>query len=78
LLGVTISIEEPDRITALANGPLTASAPDGKPCGFFGAALVELLRRCTDFEGAMIHDECRARGDDVCSWHSGSANASLT
>jgi hypothetical protein len=74
LLGVTMSMEEVDGAVAFANGPLTESAPDGKPCGFFGAALAELLRRCTDFEGAMMHDKCRARGDDVCSWRSNSTS----
>jgi hypothetical protein len=45
---------------------------DGKQCEFFGSALAELLRKCTDFNGAMLHGECRSRGDDVCSWNSGS------
>lgn len=72
LLGARLSIGETGDAVAVANGPLTESAPDGKPCGFFGAALAELLRRCTDFEGAMIHHECRARGDDACSWQSDS------
>jgi hypothetical protein len=71
LLGVTISAADADGIVATANGSLTASEPDAKPCGFFSAALGELLRRCTDFEGAMIHHKCRARGDDVCSWRAG-------
>ncbi len=74
LLGVTMSIDETDGAVAVANGPLMESASDGKQCGFFGAALAELLRRCTDFEGAMIHNKCRARGDGVCSWQSRSTS----
>jgi hypothetical protein len=74
LLDVVMSVDETVGIVAVANGSLTESVSDGKPCGFFGAALAELLRRCTDFEGAMQHEKCRARGDDVCSWQSGSAS----
>lgn len=71
LLDVVMSVDETAGIVAVADGALTESAPDGTPCGFFGAALAELLRRCTEFEGAMLHHKCRARGDDVCSWQSG-------
>jgi predicted hydrocarbon binding protein len=39
-------------------------------CGFFGAALAELLRTFTDFDGALFHTECRARGATVCRWTS--------
>jgi predicted hydrocarbon binding protein len=74
LLDVVMSVDETAGIVAVANGSLTGSAPDGKPCGFFGAALAELLRRCTEFEGAMLHHKCQARGDDVCSWQSGLAS----
>ncbi len=74
LLDVTMSVDGNAGIVAVANGSLTEAAPGGKPCGFFGAALAEILRRCTDFEGAMLHHKCRSRGDDVCSWQSGSAS----
>ena len=74
LLCASMSFDETAGIEAVANGPLTDAAPDGKPCEFFGAALAELLRRCTDFEGAMLHNKCRSRGDDVCAWNSGSSN----
>ncbi len=73
LLDVTMSVDDSAGIVAVTNGAISEAAPDGKPCGFYSAALAELLRRCTDFEGAMLHDRCRARGDDVCSWQSGSA-----
>ena len=74
LLGASMSFDEESGIEAVANGQLTGVISDGKPCEFFGAALAELLRRCTDFEGAMFHRKCRFRGDDVCSWHSGNSN----
>jgi len=75
LLGASMSVDEAAGIEAVANGPLTDAAPDGKACEFFGAALAELLRRCTDFEGAMLHSKCRSRGDEVCTWQSGSSNS---
>ncbi len=44
------------------------AAPDGAACVFYGAAYAELLRVLTGFEGAMVHERCRARGDEVCLW----------
>jgi len=76
LLHVSVSLGESGEVIAVANGPLTDAAPEGKPCEFFGAALAELLRRCTEFEGAMLHSECRSRGDDACRWRSGPSNGS--
>ena len=38
-----------------------------------GAAYGELLRRLTGFEGAMLHERCRARGDEACVWQSAAA-----
>lgn len=49
------------------NLPVQAT-PDGAACGFFAAALAELLRQLMDFEGTMIHSSCRARGDARCEW----------
>jgi hypothetical protein len=49
--------------------PLTLRAlPEGQACSFYGAALAELLRTLTGFEGAMVHQRCRGRGDDTCRW----------
>jgi len=42
--------------------------PEGQGCGFYGAAVGELLRVLTSFEGAMIHTRCRGRGDSGCEW----------
>lgn len=41
---------------------------DGQACSYYGAALAELLRALTGFEGAMVHARCRGRGDDTCRW----------
>jgi hypothetical protein len=42
--------------------------PGGEACAFYGAAYLELLRCLIGFEDALLHERCRARGDDVCLW----------
>ena len=42
--------------------------PTGEACVFYGAVYQELLRALTGFEGALIHERCRARGEEVCVW----------
>ena len=42
--------------------------PDGSACGYYAAAVNELLRLLTGFEGAMLHEECRAQGGHWCRW----------
>ncbi|MGH7525410.1 MAG: hypothetical protein ACREMX_01760 [Gemmatimonadales bacterium] len=54
--------------------PLSVLAlPNGAACAFYGAAYGELLRCLTEFEGAMLHDSCRSRGDDACVWSTAAA-----
>ena len=54
---------------AEVSSPLSAVvAQGGKGCGCFGAAFGELLRFKIGFEGVMIHERCRSRGDTVCQW----------
>ena len=54
--------------------PLSILAvPDGAACAFYGAAYGELLRCLMAFEGAMLHERCRSRGDDACIWRSAAA-----
>jgi len=59
-----------DRMTVTATGdPIAIRAtPGGAACGFFGSALAELLRIFTPFDGALLHDACRGRGDGECHW----------
>ena len=52
----------------LAESLATRAAAAGPGCYFYGAAFAELLRLLTGFEGAMVHDHCRARGDSACHW----------
>jgi hypothetical protein len=49
--------------------PLSIDAlPTGEACVFYGAVYQELLRGLTGFEGALIHEGCRARGEEACVW----------
>jgi len=57
--GVTAEVTKPLSILALS---------DGAACTFYGSALCELLRVLTGFEGAMIHERCRGKGDPSCRW----------
>ena len=54
--------------------PITIVAlPTGEAGAFFGSVYQELLRSLTGFEGALVHERCRARGDDACMWRTASA-----
>lgn len=54
--------------------PITIVAlPTGEACAFFGSVYQELLRSLTGFEGALLHERCRARGDDACMWRTAAA-----
>jgi hypothetical protein len=61
---------------AALNHPPSADAdPDGSPCTFYGSALAQTLRLLTDFDGAMLHVACHAKGDDSCVWRASSPNS---
>jgi hypothetical protein len=57
---VEISMSTPLSIVAL---------PGGEACPFYGSAYLEMLRALTGFEGALLHVQCRSRGDADCRWH---------
>ncbi|HEY7634127.1 MAG TPA: hypothetical protein VH763_01160 [Gemmatimonadales bacterium] len=62
---------EGDRSEVRMADPLSIVAlPDGTACAFYGAAYSELLRSLADFEGALLHERCRGRGDLDCVWQS--------
>ena len=46
----------------------TEAGCPGTGCYFYSAVSAELLRVMSGFEGAMVHERCRARGDDYCVW----------
>ncbi len=52
----------------LGDSLATRAGAGGDGCYFYGAAFAELLRVLSGFEGAMLHDRCRAKGDDTCYW----------
>lgn len=59
-------------VEAVMDDPLAIRATSsGAACGFFGSGLAELLRTFTAFEGALLHDRCRGRGDGQCHWRAG-------
>ena len=53
-----------EEVTLDVSGALSS----GGPCGLYGSAVAELLRTFTDFDGAMMHTECIARGESMCRW----------
>jgi hypothetical protein len=54
--------------------PLSIAAlPGGEACLFYGSAYLELLRGLTGFEGALLHERCRSRGDGACLWRTATA-----
>ena len=58
-----------EAITARVTETLaTRSGYAGTGCAFYSAALAELLRMTSGFEGAMVHDHCRGAGEAYCSW----------
>jgi hypothetical protein len=63
LLGTRLRV---DRLTAVAQ--LERPAANGESCEFVAAAMSELLRTLAGFEGAMVHQSCRSRGDGSCVW----------
>lgn len=59
-------------VTATMVDPVALRAtPGGAACGFFGSGVAELLRIFTQFDGALLHDACRGRGDTECHWRAG-------
>ena len=52
----------------LTDSLATRAGAEGDGCYFYGAVFAELLRLLAGFEGAILHDHCRARGDSNCYW----------
>jgi hypothetical protein len=59
----------PQDIEVMMNTPLSIEAlPTGEACVFYGSVYQELLRLLTGFEGALLHEGCRSRGQQACVW----------
>jgi hypothetical protein len=59
----------PQDIEVRMTAPLSIDAlPTGEACVFYGSVYQELLRSLTGFEGALLHERCRSRGEEACVW----------
>jgi hypothetical protein len=59
----------PQDIEVRMSAPLSIDAlPTGEACVFYGSVYQELLRSLTGFEGALLHERCRSRGEEACVW----------
>lgn len=68
LLGIELDLTQATPQLRLAKSMATEAGFPGTGCFFYSAVSAELLRVMSGFEGAMIHERCRALGDDYCSW----------
>jgi hypothetical protein len=68
VLGIDLEVGENGASAEIAKPLSILALTDGAACTFYGSALGELLRMLTGFEGAMVHERCRARGDSACRW----------
>ncbi len=67
-LGVDLTVEGSGAGAEIVKPLSILALPDGAACTFYGSALAELLRVLTGFEGALVHEHCRGRGDTSCRW----------
>lgn len=68
VLGGELKREAHLPVARVADPLAVRATPDGKACGFYGAAFTELLRLLVGYEGALLHTTCRARGAGRCEW----------
>ncbi|MBM4188368.1 MAG: hypothetical protein FJ206_13790 [Gemmatimonadetes bacterium] len=47
---------------------------EGSGCFYYAALIGEALRVASDFEGSMIHEKCKSRGDAECRWKAADAD----
>jgi hypothetical protein len=68
VLGLELTVGESGAMAEIAKPLSILALPEGEACAFYASALAELLRLLTGFEGAMVHERCRGKGDDSCRW----------
>lgn len=73
LLGIELNLRSGNPQLRLVESLATRAGFPGTGCYFYGAVTAELLRVASGFEGAMIHERCRARGNDDCFWRASEA-----
>ncbi len=74
VLGADLIRERHVPVARVADPIAINATPDGAACGFYGAALAELLRLLVGYEGAMLHTTCRATGAAACEWRAASSD----
>jgi len=72
VLGAELTREQHLPVARVAALIAINATPDGAACGFYAAALAELLRLLVGYEGAMLHTACRATGEERCEWRAAS------
>lgn len=73
LLGIELNLRSGNPQLRLVESLATRAGCPGTGCYFYSAVTSELLRVASGFEGAMIHERCRAKGDDDCFWRASEA-----
>jgi hypothetical protein len=73
LLGLELDVQHRSPTVRLHESLATEAGFPGTGCYFYSAVLAELLRVASGFEGAMVHERCRSRGDDHCLWRAAEA-----
>jgi len=74
VFGVPLSRDESGLSIALSESLATRSTCEGTGCYFYSALAAELLRLASGFEGSMVHERCRSRGDNLCLWKAAEAD----
>jgi hypothetical protein len=59
---------------AVAESLATRAGFEGTGCHFYSALAAELLRVTSGFEGSIVHERCRSRGDALCRWKAADAD----
>ena len=69
--GVLMAEDAESRLVVTLQTVSETNDPASSACEFYGVAVAEILRALTDFSGALVHDGCRARGEQACTWVAG-------
>lgn len=73
VLDVELERAEGQLVGVAGDAPCADATADGSACGLYGSAMAAILRTFTDFNGAVLHDTCRAKSASSCRWHTASA-----
>ena len=72
-LGLELTLRAGVPCVRLTESLATGAGFPGPGCFFYSAVVAELLRVASGFEGAMVHERCRALGSDDCYWRASEA-----